>query len=103
MLYGAKYWPVKKFHVQKIKAAEIRNKDVRGKVGVASMEDKLQESRLRWFGHVKRRDIDALVRRCEGLSMAGQWRGRGRPKKYWREVIRQSGHVIASAYQGYDP
>ena len=29
------------------------------------MEDKMQEARLRWFGHVKRRCIDALLRRCD--------------------------------------
>ncbi|KAG5585499.1 hypothetical protein H5410_045933 [Solanum commersonii] len=29
------------------------------------------------------------VRRCEGLVVEGKRRGRGRPKKYWGEVIRQ--------------
>ncbi|KAG5605013.1 hypothetical protein H5410_026505 [Solanum commersonii] len=33
----------------------IRNEVIREKVGVASVEDKLREARLRWFGHVKRR------------------------------------------------
>ncbi|KAG5590376.1 hypothetical protein H5410_040890 [Solanum commersonii] len=32
---------------------------------------------------------DAPVRRCEGLVVEGTQRGRGRPKKYWGEVIRQ--------------
>ncbi|KAG5582964.1 hypothetical protein H5410_053591 [Solanum commersonii] len=32
---------------------------------------------------------DAPVRRCEGLVVEGTRRGRGRPKKYWGEVIRQ--------------
>ncbi|KAG5582302.1 hypothetical protein H5410_052929, partial [Solanum commersonii] len=50
---------------------KIRNEVIREKVGVASVVDKLREARLRWFGHVKRS------------------RGRGRPKKYWGEVIRQ--------------
>nr|XP_009624733.1 uncharacterized protein LOC104115746 [Nicotiana tomentosiformis] len=68
---------------------KIRNEVIRDKVGVASMEDKLRESRLRWFGHVKRRDIDAPVRKCERLTMAGLRKGRGRPKRYWGEVNRQ--------------
>nr|XP_016452019.1 PREDICTED: uncharacterized protein LOC107776619 [Nicotiana tabacum] len=63
----------------------IRNKVIRDKVGVTSVGDKLRESRLRWFGHVKRRDIDAPVRRYERLSMAGLRKGRDRPKKYWGE------------------
>ncbi|XP_070025164.1 uncharacterized protein [Nicotiana sylvestris] len=91
-------------HVQKMKVAEmrmlkwmcghtrkdrIRNEVIRDKVGVSSVEDKLQELRLRWFGHVKRRDIDAPVRRCKRLSIVGLRKGRGRPKKYWAEVVRQ--------------
>ncbi|KAG5578460.1 hypothetical protein H5410_058594 [Solanum commersonii] len=47
---------------------------------------------LRWFGHVKRRA--APVRR--GLVVKVPWRGRGRPKKYWGEVIRQD---LASPYR----
>ncbi|XP_070004752.1 uncharacterized protein [Nicotiana sylvestris] len=104
MLYGAECWPVKNSHVQKIKVAEIRilrwmcgctkrdkikNEVIRDRVGVASVEDKMHESRLRWFGHVKRRSIDAPVRRCERLAMESLRSGRGRLKKYWGEVIRQ--------------
>ncbi|KAF3657372.1 putative non-specific lipid-transfer protein-like protein-like [Capsicum annuum] len=43
--------------------------------------------RLRWFGYVIRRSTGAPVRRCEKLDRDGFKRGRGRPKKYWREVI----------------
>ncbi|KAG5600808.1 hypothetical protein H5410_032178 [Solanum commersonii] len=104
LLYGAECWPVKNAHVQKMHVAEIRmlrwmcghtrsdkirNEVIREKVGVASVVDKLREARLRWFGHVKRRGADAPVRRCEGLVVEGTRRGRGRPKKYWGEVIRQ--------------
>ncbi|XP_019256402.1 PREDICTED: uncharacterized protein LOC109234803 [Nicotiana attenuata] len=96
MLYGAACWPIKNSHVQKMKVAEmrmfrwmngytrrdkIRNEAIREKVGVASVEDKMRESRLRWSGHVKRRTIDAPVRRCERLTMSGLRRGRGSPKK----------------------
>lgn len=31
--------------------------------------------------------INAPVRRCERLVVGGTHRGRGRPKKYWGEVI----------------
>ncbi|KAK4367707.1 hypothetical protein RND71_011499 [Anisodus tanguticus] len=63
----------------------IRNEDIRDKMRVASVEDKMQEARLRWFGYVQWRDTDAPVRRCERLAMDGFRRGRGRPKKYWGE------------------
>ena len=42
----------------------IKNKDIRGKVRVVEIKDKMRENRLRWFGHVKQRLIDAPVRRC---------------------------------------
>ncbi|XP_070014626.1 uncharacterized protein [Nicotiana sylvestris] len=86
MLYGAKCWPVKNANIQKMKAVEIRmlrwmcghtrldkirNEDIREKVGVASMDDKMQEARHRWFGHVRRRRSDAPVRRDERLALAG--------------------------------
>ncbi|KAF3653222.1 Myosin-15 [Capsicum annuum] len=47
----------------------------------------MREIRLRWFGHV--RGTDGPVRRCENLASDGFRRGRGRAKKYWREVIRR--------------
>ena len=31
---------------------KVRNKDIRTKVGVASIEEKMKENHLRWFGHV---------------------------------------------------
>ncbi|KAK4730683.1 hypothetical protein R3W88_023671 [Solanum pinnatisectum] len=65
----------------------IRNEDIHAKVEVAM--DKMRKSRMRWFRHVKRTCMDAPVRRCERLTIEGLRRGRGRPKKYWIEVIRK--------------
>ncbi|PHT97617.1 hypothetical protein BC332_33453 [Capsicum chinense] len=67
----------------------VRNETIREKVGVTPVECKMREARLRWFGHVKSRGMDAPVRRCERLALDGFRRGRGRPKKYWGEVIRR--------------
>ncbi|XP_019238436.1 PREDICTED: uncharacterized protein LOC109218522 [Nicotiana attenuata] len=104
MLYVAECWPIKNFHFQRMKVAKmrmlrwmcghtridkIRNEVIRDKVGVAPVDDKMRELRLRWFGHVQRRSTDAPVRRCERLAVAGLRRGRGRLKKYWGEMITQ--------------
>ncbi|PHT37207.1 hypothetical protein CQW23_24907 [Capsicum baccatum] len=104
MLYGAECWPVKNSHIQKMKVAEmrmlrwmcgltrgdrVRNEIIREKVGVTPVEYKMREVRLTWFGHVMRRGMDAPVRRCERLALDGFRRGRGRPKKYWDEVIKR--------------
>ncbi|VFQ77401.1 unnamed protein product [Cuscuta campestris] len=76
MLYGAECWAVKKTHVRRLHAAEMRmlrwmcgktrldrisNEVIRRQVGMAPVEDKLREARLRWLGHVRRRDADAPV------------------------------------------
>lgn len=47
----------------------------------------MQESRLRWFRHIKRKCMDDPMRRCDRLMVEGLKRDRGRPKKSWREVI----------------
>ena len=66
----------------------IRNDEIRGLAEVAPIEDKMRESRLRWFGHVKKRSVAAPVRRCEMIIPGGK-RGRGRPKKSLEEVVRE--------------
>ncbi|KAM1895076.1 hypothetical protein ACFX13_043897 [Malus domestica] len=104
MLYGTECWAVKHQHVHKMGVAEmrmlrwmcghtrkdkIRNEDIRGKVGVAEIEGKMRENRLRWFGHVQRRPTDAPIRRCDyGTEVQGR-RGRGRPRKTLRETLRK--------------
>lgn len=67
---------------------KVRNEIIQEKIEVASVEDKIWEVRLRWFGHVMRRDTDAPVRRYERLATDGLKLGKGRPKNYWRKVIR---------------
>ncbi|PHU11070.1 hypothetical protein BC332_18000 [Capsicum chinense] len=69
-------------------ADRVQNDIIQEKVGVVSVEDKMREVRLRWFGHMMRRSADAPVRRCERLALEGFKQGRDRPKKYWREVIK---------------
>uniref|UniRef100_A0A1S3YRW7 Reverse transcriptase domain-containing protein n=1 Tax=Nicotiana tabacum TaxID=4097 RepID=A0A1S3YRW7_TOBAC len=68
---------------------KIRNEVIGVKVGVAPVEDKMREARLRWFGHIKRRSIEAPVSRYERLVSVGSKRGRDRPKKSWGDVIRR--------------
>ncbi|KAG5610436.1 hypothetical protein H5410_021717 [Solanum commersonii] len=69
---------------------EIPGEDINNKVGVASVVDKMREGKLRWFGYVKRRYADALVRSYERLDIVELMRDKGRLKKYWEKVIRQN-------------
>ncbi|VFQ60860.1 unnamed protein product [Cuscuta campestris] len=45
----------------KTRLDRISNEVIRRQVGMAPVEDKLREARLRWFGHVRRRDAGAPV------------------------------------------
>jgi len=69
LLYGAECWPIKKTHVQKLMVTEMRiirwicgytrkdkisNGVIRDLVKVAPIEDKMRETRLGWFSHVKK-------------------------------------------------
>jgi hypothetical protein len=77
MLYGAECWPTKRRHVQQLSIAEmrmlrwicgntrrdrVRNDDIRERLGVTPVEEKLVQHRLRWFGHIQRRPAEAPVR-----------------------------------------
>ena len=72
----------------------IRNGVISDLVKIAPIEDKMREIRLRWFGHVKRRSVDAPVKRCEMINIPEGKRGRGPPKKSLDEVIREDLKVV---------
>jgi len=67
---------------------KIRNEIIRGKIGVTSIENKMRDVRLRWFGHISRRLREALVRRRETIECLDYRRSRCRPQKNWSKVIR---------------
>ncbi|KAG5610770.1 hypothetical protein H5410_022051 [Solanum commersonii] len=64
------------------------DEDVTHRIGVAWMKWRLASGVL-CDKKIPSRLKDAPVKRCEGLVVEGTRRGRGRPKKYWGEVIRQ--------------
>jgi len=103
MLYGAECWPTKRRHVQQISVAEmrmlrwicghtrrdrVRNDEIRDRLGVAPIEEKLVQHRLRWFGHVQRRPPEAPVRSGILRRDSNMKRGRGRPKLTWEEAVK---------------
>ena len=60
---------------------KVRNEDIRTKIGVASIEEKMRENRLRWFDHVQRRPTNAPVRRVDRIKLRQVKRAQGRSKK----------------------
>lgn len=69
----------------------IRNENIRGKLELAPIEDKIRETRLRWFTHVERRSRDVIVSKSDSLEVIGTLKGRGRLKKLREMTLR---HLI---------
>jgi len=64
-----------------------KNDDIRCILGVACITDKVWEARLRWYGHVQRREEDDCVKRILEANVGGQ-RNRGRQRKRWIDVVK---------------
>ena len=103
MLYGMKTVAVTDREMGKIEVAElkmvrwalgvtrknkIRNEYVRGTAKIAKIGDKRWNARLRWYGHVKKREEDYVGKRMTEMVVLGI-RKRGRPKKRWMDLVRE--------------
>jgi hypothetical protein len=98
MLYGAEYWPTKRRHAQQLSVAEmrihkkryqIRNDDIRERLGVIPVEAKLVQHRLTWFGHIQWRSAEAPIRNGVIRRTGNKKRGRGRPNLTWKKSVKR--------------
>ena len=103
-MYSAEMWAVKKAQEKKLDVAEmrmlrwmngdtkldrIRNERIRGTTKVGEISKKVQESRLKWYGHVLRREDEYLGTRVMGMGMEVPWKRRtGRPNRRWLDSTR---------------
>ncbi|KAK3547878.1 hypothetical protein QTP86_034175 [Hemibagrus guttatus] len=76
MLYGLETVSLRK----RQELDRIRNEYIRGTAHVGRLGDKVREARLRWFGHVQRRESEYIGRRMLDMELPGR-RQRGRPKR----------------------
>ena len=98
MLHGSGAWPVGKESVVALRRAEMRmvgwmcgvglkdglpSGELRGRLGVDDITLVLQQNRLRWYGHVLRKDDDDWVKKCMEHEVEGS-RPRGRAKRTWK-------------------
>ena len=97
MLHGSETWPVRKENVVALQRAEMRivrwmsklkdrfpSRELRERLGIDDIALVLQQNRLRWYGHVLRKEDNDWVKKCMEYEAEGP-RPRGRPKKTWRE------------------
>jgi hypothetical protein len=70
------------------RSVRVWNDDIRDRVGVVPIEEKLIQHRLRWFGHVQRKPPEAPVRIGILKRADNAKSGRGRPKLTWDESVK---------------
>ena len=100
-LYEAECWPTRVEEenilektemrmLRRIKGVTVKDKmkseDIRKELGVGSIKSKAKESRLRWFGHVHRREHESNLRQVMTMEILGR-RPRGRPRGRCRDLV----------------
>ena len=103
VIYGSETWALTSEQESRLDRAEMRmarwmcgvslketnsNAELRNRLGIEEIRDVVRRSRLRWLGHVLRKDEDDWVRKSMSLEVDGN-RGRRRPKLTWQNVVRE--------------
>ena len=103
MVYGLETVAVTKKQVEEMEVAEIkmlrfamgvtrkekiRNECIMGTVKVERLGMKMREGRLRWYGHVMRRDQEYVGRKMMEMELPRK-RRRGRPKRKFLDVVKE--------------
>ena len=102
MVYGLETVAVTKKQVEEKEVAEmkmlrfamgvtrkdkIRNEHIRSSVKVERLGMKMREGRLKWYGHVMKRDQEYVGRKMMEMELPGK-RKRGRPKSRFLDVVK---------------
>jgi len=103
MLHGSETWPVRKENEVALQRAEMRmvrwirnvkvkdrvpSKELRERLGIDDIILILQQNRLRWYGHVLRKEDTDWVKKCMEYKVECS-RPRSRPKRMWSEVVQK--------------
>ena len=103
MVYGLETVAVTKEQVEEMEVAEmkmlrfamevtrkdkIRNEYIRSIVKVERLGMKMREGRLRWYGHVIRRNQEYVGRKMMEMELPRK-RRRGRPKRRFLDVVKE--------------
>ena len=102
MVYGLEIVAVTKKQVEEMEVAEmkmlrfamgvtrkdkIRNEHIRSTIKVEQLGMKMREGRLRWYGHVMRRDQEYVGRKMMEMELPGK--RRGRTKRRFLDAVKE--------------
>ena len=100
MLYGSETWAMKAEEEARFERTEMRmvrwmcevslrekktSAELRARMGLKPVGEVVRGNRLRWFGHVLRKDPEDWVRKCMDYEADGK-RPVGRPVKTWKDL-----------------
>jgi len=71
----------------KTRRDRIRNDNIRERVGITPIVEKMVENKLTWFGYIERRPVDSVVRIVDQMEDSQITRDRGRPRKTIRNYL----------------
>jgi hypothetical protein len=102
MIYGSETWAMTSDQMKRLERAEMKMvrwmcgvtlahrmkcADLRERLGIEPVSSVVGRSRLRWLGHVLRKNDDDWVKKVMSFEVEGS-RGRGRPKIEWMNVVK---------------
>jgi len=108
LLYSAETWPVRKEEVDQLERTEMRmlrwmtgrreaeerkTESIRKTFGLDSIKSALRQCRMRWLGHIYRREDTNVIKTCERVEVNGK-RPVGRPPLTWRALVRDDLKVL---------
>ena len=94
MVYGSETWPIRVEELRRLDRAErmirwmcgvtlkdrCKSEELRKRLNIEDVADVIRKSKLRWFGHLERKDAEDFVSACGNMVIVGN-AGRDRPKK----------------------
>ena len=108
LTYGTKTWAMKADNLHSLERAERmmmrwmcgvslkdrkRSEVLYSLLGVQSVAKVVRHGRLRWFGHVERKNGDDWASACRNLVVAGV-RCVGRGRKTWRKCVKDDTDML---------
>ena len=101
MIYGSETWAMNAEQLQRLDRTEMRmvrwmcgvslreretSNALRQRIGIEAVGDVVKRGRLRWLGHVLRKEDDDWVKKCMLYEVDGR-RERGRPSLTWWHLV----------------
>ena len=84
-----------RFAMKVTKKDKIRNEHIRSTVKVERLGMKMREGRLRWYGHVMKKDQEYVGRKMMEMELPGK-RKRGRPKRRFLDVVKEDMEEVSA-------